>query len=274
MAATTERVLDIARSQLGYSEPGRGDKPGTQITKYGEWYATWSGQPAFRDTYWCAEFASWVLATAGFTPDEAGRYGNCTPWTTWFKKHNRWGTSPKPGAVVFYDWDGDSHPEHVGIVESIRPDGRIVTIEGNATTPGTKDGVKRMVRRACILGYGYPPYTSAAPTTSGSGTPGPGPGGARPGYPTLTRGTGGPEDPTGTQRWWVGQWYHLMAQYSPGYYAQITGNPQGATEVQRLEIGDVTLKAVHDMATQALGARLEWAGAITPEVWAIYPPVS
>jgi surface antigen len=272
MPVTTEQVLDVARSQLGYAEPGWGDKPGTQTTKYGQWYATWSGQPAYRDTYWCAEFASWVLATAGFAPGEAGRYGNCTPWTSWFKKRGRWGTAPKPGAVVFYDWDGDGHPEHVGIVESIRADGRIVTIEGNATTPGTRDGVKRMVRRACILGYGYPPYSG--PPTPAPRTPGSGPGGQRPGYPTLYRGTGGPEDSTGTERWWVGRWYQLMSQYSPGYYAEISGNPGGATEIMRLEVGDVTLRVVHEMATQALGADLRWAGAITPQIWAIYPPVT
>jgi surface antigen len=268
MPVSTGHVLDVARSQLGYAEPGWGDKPGTQVTKYGHWYAAWSGQPAFRDTYWCAEFASWVLATAGFKPDEAGRYGNCTPWIAWFKKRKRWGATPKPGAVVFYDWDGDGHPEHVGLVESVRPDGRIVTIEGNATTPGTRDGVKRMVRRACILGYGYPPYTSAGPSKAE-----PGPGNPRPGYPTLFLGFGGSEEVSGTQRWWVSQWYRLMRQHSPGYYAQISGTAAGTAEIDRLEIGDVTLRAVHEMAIQALGARLHWTGAITPEIWAIYPPV-
>ncbi|HEY3034999.1 MAG TPA: CHAP domain-containing protein [Streptosporangiaceae bacterium] len=269
MPATAERVLDVARSQLGYTEPGWGDKPGTQVTKYGQWYAAWSGRPAYRDTYWCAEFASWVLATAGFAPDEAGRYGNCTPWTAWFKKRNRWGATPRPGAVVFYDWDGDGHPEHVGIVESIRPDGRIVTIEGNATTPGGRDGVKCMIRQAGILGYGYPPYTSADPTT-----PGPGSGGVRPGYPTLFRGTGGPEDASGGQRWWVSQWYQLMSRHSPGYFAEISGDPDGTAEIERLEIGDVTLRVVREMATQVLGRRLHWTGAITAQIWSIYPPVT
>jgi len=266
MPATEQRVLDVARSQLGYTEPGWGDRPGTQLTKYGIWYAEWAGKPAYRDTYWCAMFASWVLASAGFAPQDAGRYGNCGPWVKWFKARGRWGNTPRPGAVVFFSWNGDQTPEHVGIVESVRADGRVVTIEGNASIPGRKDGVYRMVRRAGILGYGYPPYTQADPNE-------PRPGGARPGYPTLYRGTGGPEDTTGNQRWWVGQWYKTMASHSPGYFRKITSNPRGAAEIKRLEIGDVTLAVTRDMAAQVLGSRLRWRGAIDQPIWAIYPPV-
>jgi hypothetical protein len=96
----------------------------------------------------------------------------------------------------------------------------------------------------------------------------------RPGYPTLALGTGGAEDATGNQRWWVGQWYRLMARHSPGYFARITRDPRGAAELKGLEIGPVTLAVSREMATQALGADLHWRGAITPELWAIYPKVT
>ncbi len=267
MPTTAPHVLDIARSQLGYREPGSGDGPGTQRTKYGDWYAAWSGQSAFRDTYWCAMFVSWVLATAGFAPKEAGRYGNCNPWIAWFKARGRWGHTPRVGAVVFFSWNGDARAEHVGLVESIRPDGRIVTIEGNATTSGSRDGVKRLVRRGAIVGYGYPPYSGGAVIALARPT------GTRPGYPTLFRGTGGPEDSSGTQRWWVGQWYRAMARHSPGYFRRINGDPRGAVEVKRLEIGDVTLGITRKMAAQVLGSKLQWRGAIDQHIWAIYPKV-
>jgi surface antigen len=208
-----------------------------------------------------------VLAVAGMDPTDAGRYGNCGPWVRWLRKHGRWGSRPRTGAIVFYDWDGDDLPEHVGLVEQVRADGRIVTIEGNATVPGRRDGVYRMVRRACILGFGYPPYAQTA-------LPEPvGPLGARPGYPTLVRGFGGPEDATGTQRWWVGQWYRSMGRYSPGYFKRVATDPRGAAEIARLEIGDGTLSVVRDMARQAFGETLQWRGAITPAIWGIYPPV-
>lgn len=273
MTATLSRVLDVARSQLGTLEPGWNDNPGTQVTKYGRWYAEWARQPAYADTYWCAMFASWCLAVAGFAPADAGRYGNCGPWIHWFKAHGMWGSSPRPGAIVFYDWDGGG-ADHVGIVEAVLPDGRIQTLEGNATTSGQRDGVKRMKRTGrFVVGYGYPPYATPVPAAGGGVTVHPG-GGSRRGYPSMGPGFGGPEDKTGNQRWWAAQWFRAMALHSPGYYAAIRSDPAGAREIARLEIGPATLTAVHKMANQVLGSKnWTWDGRITPTLWAVYPPV-
>lgn len=270
MAPTVQRVLDVARTQLGYAEPGWGDDhSGDQVTKYGRWYAEWAKRSAYVDTYWCAMFASWCLSVAGFTPAQAGRYGNCNPWIAWFKVHRMWTAgNPKPGDVVFFSWDGDKWAEHVGFVEEVRPDGRLQTLEGNATVPGRRDGVYRMVRarNTSIVGYGRPPY---APPTAPAPT-----GGSRAGYPTLVLGSGGPEDTTGNQRWWVAQWLRLMAVHSPGYYKMIASSASGRAEIDRLEIGPTTLKVSRAMAATALGSKLVWRGGITPQLWAIYPPVS
>jgi surface antigen len=270
MPATTTRVLSVARSQLGITEPGSGGGPGTQVTKYGRWYAAWSGQPGYVDTFWCAMFASWVLATAGMTPTEAGRYGNCNPWIRWFKARGRWGENPRPGAIVFFSWNGDSRAEHVGIVETVRPNGKLVTIEGNASPgPGQRDGVCRMVRgRGAVVGYGYPPYLSGTQESAIQGV-----GGSRAGYPTLVRGAGGIENTGGNVRWWVAQWFRLMARWSPGYFRQILSDPEGKSEVDRMEMGPVSLAVSKRMATEVLGDSLQWEGAITRQLWAIYPPV-
>jgi len=258
VTTTVKRVLDVARSQLGTTEPRT-----SQITKYGIWYAKWSGNRAFKDTFWCAMWVSWVMATAGFTPAESGRFANCNPWIKWFKKQGRFNQTPKPGAVVFFSWDGDTIAEHVGIVESVLADGRIVTLEGNSTMPGVRDGVYRRKRgRSNVVGYGHPPYAAG----------GAGLGGTRLGYPTLTRGFGGIAAP-GDQRWWVGQWYRLMARHSPGFYRKVTASGAGQNEIKALEIGDATLAVTKEMATVALGNQLDWKGAITPQIWAIYPPV-
>ena len=49
----------------------------------------------------------------------------------WFKARRRWRDDPKPGDIVFFNFPGDGvdRISHVGIVESVRPDGSIVTIE-------------------------------------------------------------------------------------------------------------------------------------------------
>src|SRR5881392_2953055 len=100
---TLAQTLACSRSQLGYQEPGWGDSPGGQVTKYGLWYASWARQPAYRDTYWCAMYQSWVLSVAGWSVADAGRFGNCNPWIAWLKKNHMWHGLPAAGALVFFD---------------------------------------------------------------------------------------------------------------------------------------------------------------------------
>jgi hypothetical protein len=160
-----QAVLEVARSQLGYVEPGWGDTPGSQFTKYGSWFAAKTGMLAYQDTYWCEMFVSWCFFQAGFGADDVGLYGNCGPAVAWWKAHGRWLTgSPRAGDVVYYDWDGDGRPDHVGFVEAPLPDGRIQVIEGNATlSSGVRDGVYRLIRKptGIVLGYARPPYSSS-----------------------------------------------------------------------------------------------------------------
>lgn len=295
MAPAAAQVLGIARTQLGYTEPGLSDAPGTQVTKFGHWYATWAHQSGYVDTYWCAMFCSWVFANSGFAIAEAGRFGNCGPWIRWWKGQHRWAgrNSPSVGAQVFFDWDGDGVAEHVGLVESIRPDGRLVTLEGNATIGGGKhDGVYRMVRgRSYILGYGLPPYGTGAPAPAAKTAvsltlPGPIAIGAGPDgkygtsdarkvpagkCPVLARGFGGPENIT--QRTWAAYWYRLMGTYSPGYFRQITATPAGQAEVTRAEIGPVTIAVAERMTREKFGPKTPpFRGVIVAQAWQIYQP--
>lgn len=288
MAPTIAHALDISRSQLGYTEPAT-----SQVTKYGDWYAGWSGQGGYRDTYWCAMYQSWVLSVAGFSVAESGRYGNCNPWIRWFKAQKRWSTVPRQGALVFYDWDGDGLAEHVGMVEQVRADGRITTLEGNATVPGRRDGVWRMNRsRKYVLGFGYLPYHADAVAAGGYSPPGasmrmPGPvkigaGAGAPATldarampwgkcPQMAVGFGGPEDRA--QAMWAAYWYSLMAHWSPGYFRTIWGSGAGRTEIQRHEIGRVTLSVVTGMVRQVMGKKAPvFHGVIPPVAWAVYQP--
>lgn len=63
----------------------------------------------------------------------------------------------KPGAIVFFDWDGTDaigRIDHVGVVEKNLGDGRLQTIEAN-----TSDAVMRRVRAANVIaGFWNPPY--------------------------------------------------------------------------------------------------------------------
>lgn len=58
---------------------------------------------------------------------------------------------PSAGTIIFFDWNGDGDPDHVGIVEKCE-NGRVYTVGGNSG-----DAVKQknyFISSAFILGYG------------------------------------------------------------------------------------------------------------------------
>lgn len=87
---------------------------------------------------WCAYFVSWLAREAG-APIGAG--GNGTGYVptlqAWGKQEDRFiehgKGKPAPGDIVIFDWGGDGVPDHTGIVEKVDANGRVHTIEGNAS---------------------------------------------------------------------------------------------------------------------------------------------
>lgn len=161
---TVSAVLAAARSQLGTSEqpPGSNKQP----------YAACAGH--LNGYAWCASFVVCMAHRAGVRlPGESA-------WTPSlaqsFRSDGRWGSRPSVGAFVFFTWPGMGRISHVAIVEAVRADGSIVTIEGNTDEAGGRTGgkVMRHVRRANITGYGYPryarePVTKPRPSATGMG---------------------------------------------------------------------------------------------------------
>ena len=151
MTAMRDRVLDLARAELGTGERADGS------TKYGSWYERARPAPGFATGAWCQMWCSWLAHQAGL-PETAFPRLAYTPYAVkWFKDHGRWGSKPKVGALVYFNFPGGDFVDHVEIVEAIRKDGSIVTIGGNVA-----NAVRRQVRRANIAGYGYPDYGAAA----------------------------------------------------------------------------------------------------------------
>lgn len=153
---TVDQARAVARSQLGYREAP------TNRTKFGQAYGC-------DGVAWCQIFCWWVLREAGganLLPKSA-----FTPYVfDWFKARSAAGNAPRPGALVFFNWRDGSRkwplPQHVGLVESVNPNGSLITIEGNTQsgTVGNQSdggGVYRRARAATphIVGYGYPAYT-------------------------------------------------------------------------------------------------------------------
>ncbi|MES9542699.1 CHAP domain-containing protein [Actinomadura sp. NPDC000600] len=160
---TAAQAIRLARSQVGVEEDGGGE------TKFQEWYMSTSraretlardggSLDGYSDANWCDMFVSWVGEQIGFG-DQVGSDAWTVAHARWFQEHGRWGTEPRPGAIVFYAWDGGKSFDdirHVGLVVEEIDDGTIEAVEGNT------DNAVRVKERSTddVVGYGYPDYRS------------------------------------------------------------------------------------------------------------------
>ena len=110
-------------------------------TYFSKWYiGGYEGHPGWnKNTPWCACFLSWAAAQQ---PNETfdgnpPRFADVDDGMKLFRDNGRddqWrdsGATPIPGDYVFFDWDGDRDPDHVGAVLCV--DGnQLYTIEGNS----------------------------------------------------------------------------------------------------------------------------------------------
>lgn len=155
-----KKVLDLARTQIGYHETGE------NLTKYASAYDydtklygfDMNGQP------WCDYFVDWLfMVSFGFnagsmmTFQYSGCAGaSCAMSAEYYADAGAYYSKPAVGDQIFFYSGGGIN--HTGIVESV--DGNYVTaIEGNSS-----DSVRRNVYRLndpSIAGYGRPVWKLA-----------------------------------------------------------------------------------------------------------------
>lgn len=103
--AADDQIVAVAASQLGNVGGG----------PYWSWYGFGSR------VEWCACFVSWCANECGYI--DMGiipKFALCSIGSQWFKDRGQWGDNtmePAAGTIIFFDWDGDNDPDHVGIVE-------------------------------------------------------------------------------------------------------------------------------------------------------------
>jgi CHAP domain len=137
------RMVAMAQAEVGQAEqpPGSNDSP--RIAQY---RSATAGAPG--PGPWCAYFVSWLARNAGVPVGDHGQgFGSVDALYAWAQTSGRAvpassGQDPRPGDLIVWD-------EHIGIVESVRPDGSIQTIEGNSS-----DRVSRRVHaKGDAIGY-------------------------------------------------------------------------------------------------------------------------
>ena len=124
----SNELVNLALSQLG--------------NKGGEKYWRWAGLSSRCE--WCALFVSWCgdktgLRAAGqipyfsFVSDGVSFYKNKGKWIDGSEVNtSNYDKLIQPGMIIFFDWEPDGKPNHVGIVTKVE-NGRIYTVEGNSS---------------------------------------------------------------------------------------------------------------------------------------------
>lgn len=123
-AGSGSPLVAVAAGEVGQGELVPGSNDGPRIAVYRTAVAgARPGDP------WCADFVSWVAAQAGLPLGDSGQgLGSVAGIADWAARTGRLlpaGAAAAPGDLVLF---GD---RHVGLVESVEPDGSLDTIEGN-----------------------------------------------------------------------------------------------------------------------------------------------
>jgi hypothetical protein len=157
---TAQQVIKLAKSQIGDGENRSG------VSKFNKWFMDDSralttlkrdggSLSDYKEAAWCDMFVSWIGDKLGISRT-MGFDAYTSEHAQWFKDHGRWGDKPRPGAVAFFSWNGDTIDDidHVGFTIKDNGDGTIRTIEGN-----THNTVAIRTRdKSNVVGYGYPHY--------------------------------------------------------------------------------------------------------------------
>jgi cell wall-associated NlpC family hydrolase len=180
-AASGNEIVRIARSQLGTSE----SPPGSNCNPYG---------PCVE---WCSLFVAWVWRQAGVEMEgSTATYAYSGTVYEWAEAHEGGGlpgatapgeppfsvpepngarvlpptATPAPGDAVLYG-TGPTDSDHIGIVERVFADGRLLTIDGNFGNRVARSGP---FLPSQAVGYGMPApiFGYAHPPASGDGADG------------------------------------------------------------------------------------------------------
>ena len=144
-----QKIVEIAKYELGYQEKFNND------TKYGAWYG-------LNKNPWCAMFVSWCYDKAGLSGAVAVQtrkgFASCDAGLKWFAKNNKLIPvgQAEAGDIVFFQFDKDAEPDHVGIVFDNDGKKNLWTIEGNTAgdskgSQSNGDGVYQKKRSYAIV---------------------------------------------------------------------------------------------------------------------------
>lgn len=144
---TAEKILKIARSEIGIKESPAGSNKVKYNTEYYGKEVSGSAYP------WCCVFVWWVFKHAGASKlfCDGKKTASCTYVRDYMKAQKV--SQPKAGDIVLFQFDKDPQADHIGIVDLVNPDGSVVTIEGNTGSGNDANGgcVMRCNRKKSVI---------------------------------------------------------------------------------------------------------------------------
>jgi len=154
-----ERVLELARSQLGVREAPMGTNRVKYNTEYYGWEVKGAAYP------WCCVFQWWLFrhTEAGELFYGGGKTASCSTLLHYYQQRGQ-GVDKKdirPGDLVFFIFDGGKSGgvNHVGLCESVEK-GYVTTIDGNTGADEANGGTVNRRRRSLsyVGGAARPAY--------------------------------------------------------------------------------------------------------------------
>jgi cell wall-associated NlpC family hydrolase len=125
-----QKMVQIAAGELGVTESPPGSNNSPRIAQY---RSATAGSPG--PGPWCAYFVSWVAQQAGAPiMDNGSGSGSVDAIRAWGERTGRGmpnTATPQPGDLILFN-------QHIGLVESVDPNGTIHTIEGNSSNMVTR----------------------------------------------------------------------------------------------------------------------------------------
>ena len=155
-----------------YDSRGEIKSDDSTYTYFSEWYIDgYARDPRWNQyTPWCACFLSWAADQKKASINGAPpRFADVDRGMASFKESGKWRApndeknKPIPGDYVFFDWDRDNDPDHVGAVLCVDENGYLYTIEGNS---GGRVAVNCYPKNdPRIMGYGVLNWKTGEETT-------------------------------------------------------------------------------------------------------------
>lgn len=127
---SNNKLISTAVKYVGVTEPSGDD----DIIKS---YNNLAGASFGYSVAWCQMFVVMMQKYAGLAPYITA---SCTTARNYYKLKGVWVTAPKPGYLIYFDWDRSGDCDHVGIVVSVIGN-TVGVIEGNASNSTGNDAV-------------------------------------------------------------------------------------------------------------------------------------